>query len=75
MAWNPSPEVAVARDAAAKLGPLAKSEVQQIIVLYVTADDRLGLATYGKDKRLCAAAKWLGDKLYDRTVELASEAH
>ena len=68
MAWNPSPEVAVARDAAHKLGSLVGSGVRQIVVLYVTEDGRLGLASYGKDKANCAKAKWLGDRLYEQTM-------
>lgn len=69
MAWNPSPEVQVARDAANRLGGLAKATVKQVVIIYVTDDDRLGSVTYGQDRRLCAQAKVLGDKLYQRTIE------
>jgi hypothetical protein len=69
MAWNPSPEVQVARDAAAKLGPLARSTVNQVVIIYTTDDGRLGSITYGKTRELCAQAKLLGDKLYERTME------
>ena len=69
MAWNPSPEVQVARDAAARLGNLAKASVVQVVIIYVTDDDRLGSVTYGQNRQLCDQAKQLGDKLYQRTIE------
>jgi hypothetical protein len=74
MAWNPSPEVQVARDAAAKLGELAKSDAIQVAIIYVTADGRLGTVTYGKTKELCAETKKLGDKLYQTTYRHFEES-
>ncbi|MGB4031210.1 MAG: hypothetical protein WBK94_03010 [Tenuifilaceae bacterium] len=68
MAWNPSPQVRVARDAAATLGRLAKSPVIQVAIVYITADGRLGTVTYGQTKALCAEAKALGDELYDAAM-------
>lgn len=70
MAWNPSPEVQVARDAAAKLGRMAGSQVDQIIVTYITADDRVGYASYGKNKQKCDAAHWLAEKIRSRVLEV-----
>jgi hypothetical protein len=70
MAWNPSPEVQVARDVAAKLGHLAKSRVTQVVITYVTPDGRLGSVTYGADKSLCDTAQVLGDALYAHTMKL-----
>lgn len=60
MAWNPSKEVAVARDAAKALGdqPMA-------IVFWVTKDGKLGMASYGKTKQLCARAKEIGDSAWN----------
>lgn len=63
MAWNPSPEVAVARDAAKKLG-----DVPVCIVLYVTNDDKLGMASFGKDRQLCNFAGKLGDAAFDAVM-------
>lgn len=58
MAWNPSPEVAVARDAAAKLdAPIA-------IVFYVTRDRKLGYASYGETKALCDEAKKIAENAW-----------
>jgi hypothetical protein len=68
MAWNPSPEVAVARNAAKKLGDLSKSEVTQIVIAYITADGRIGYASYGQTKELCADARRLGDKMFEAAL-------
>lgn len=73
MAWNPSAEVQVARDAAAKLGVLAKTTVAQVVITYVTTDGRLGSITYGATKPLCDETKKLGDKLYDKAMEYFEE--
>jgi hypothetical protein len=55
MAWNPSPEVAAARDFGKKFG------ADQVIVLFRLADGRLGYASYGKTRALCDATKELAD--------------
>lgn len=57
MAWNPSPEVAIARDAAKRLG-----DADQCIVIYLNWErGMIGMATYGKTPSLCREAKSLGD--------------
>lgn len=59
MAWNPSPEVALARDVAKKLG------VDQVMIVTISySKEQLGLITYGKTKALCADAKNLGNDAY-----------
>jgi hypothetical protein len=59
MAWNPSPEVALARDLAAKLG------VDQVMIVTMNyAKEEMGLITYGRTRALCDTAKELGDKAY-----------
>jgi len=60
MAWNPSPEVAVARDAAKKLG------AKKVVVIFIT-DNSYGMASYGETKALCKEAGKLGNMLYDQT--------
>ena len=60
MAWNPSPEVAVARDAAKKLG-----DASMCIVLWVASDEKVGMASYGKTKALCDAAKRIADDVWN----------
>jgi hypothetical protein len=68
MAWNPTPQVAVARDAADRLGALAGSEVKQCIVVYITKDN-IGVISYGRNRALCDAAKGLADDLYSAAVK------
>jgi hypothetical protein len=61
MAWNPSPEVAVARDAAQKL-----DDADQCIVIYLNwKKQRIGMASYGRTKELCVEAKKLGEIAFD----------
>jgi hypothetical protein len=68
MAWNPSPEVAVARDAAKKLG------AKQAIIIYFT-DTQIGMASYGATKELCREAGRLGNRLYEMvTAEIHDDA-
>lgn len=63
MAWNPSPEVAVARDAARKL------IADRCVILYTTPTGQIAYASYGETKALCAETRKLGDALYDRAME------
>ncbi len=69
MAWNPSPEVAVARDAAKRLGTIHGSQVTQIVVIYVTKNEQVGMATYGHNAAQCNSAKGWGEKLWQQTQE------
>lgn len=62
MAFNPSPEVAVARDAAVKFG------ANRVIVLYTTLDGKLGYASYGATKELCSETRRLADVAYDAVM-------
>lgn len=65
MAWNPSPEVAVARDAAKKLG-----NARACVVVWISNDgEQIGMASYGIDKATCADCKLLGKDLYERAKE------
>ena len=59
MAWNPSPKVADCREIARKWGK------EQVIILALDGDGRLGMATYGHTPQLCACAKVLGDVAFD----------
>lgn len=59
MAWNPSPEVATARDAARRL------KADRCILIYTTAEGNIGMASYGETKALCAATGKVGDALYE----------
>jgi hypothetical protein len=56
MAWNPSPEVAAARDFGQTFG------ADRVVILHLDqATGRIGYASYGKTRALCADAKVLGD--------------
>lgn len=64
MAWNPSPEVAVARDAAQRLGSLAKDRTERCIVFYELQDGRFGYASYGRTPTLCQDARRLAEQIF-----------
>ena len=64
MAWNPSKEVAVARDAAKAL-----DDAPMCIVFWVNKDAQLGMATYGKTRELCKQAKIIGDDIMAKMYE------
>lgn len=70
MAWNPSPEVAVARDAAKQL------DAQMCLVFWVPRNQmtgckpQLGFATFGETSALCKLAKELGDEILKQGEEL-----
>ncbi len=64
MAWNPTKDVAIVRDAANALNaPMA-------VIVYVSADGRqLGTASYGRTKSLCEKADELREHLRKAAVE------
>jgi len=59
MAWNPSPQVAAARDFGKKFGK------NQVIILHFDKDGRVGYASYGETKSLCDNTKKIADKIFD----------
>lgn len=73
MAWNPSPEVAVARDAAKRLADIHKLNVDRVIVLYTTGTGMVGYASYGQTKELCADARRIADRLFDTLGEIMED--
>lgn len=58
MAWNPAPEVAACRDFGKKFG------ANRVIIVYTLPDGRIGMASYGKTKELCAQTAPLGDAAF-----------
>lgn len=58
MAWNPEPEVAVARDFGKKFN------AHRVVILYTTKDGGFGYASYGETKALCAETKKIADVAY-----------
>lgn len=69
MAWNPSPEVQVARDAAASLGRIHKATVDRVVVVYTLATGQIGYTSFGQDRLLCGQAKALADDLMKAAKE------
>lgn len=64
MAWNPSKEVAAARDAAKALG-----DAPICVVIWLHPDgEKVGMASYGRTKELCKHAGKLGDHLLDAAM-------
>jgi len=68
MAWNPSPEVAAARDAAKAL-----NNAPIVVLLYLTNDQRLGMASYGRTRELCKFAGELGDHCFEAMKKFGDE--
>ena len=60
MAWNPSPEVAAARDFGNKFG------FDQVIILHRNSRTGfIGYASYGRTKALCEDAETLADRAFE----------
>lgn len=60
MAFNPSPQVAAARDFAQKF-----DRDITVILSVNTKTGRIEYASYGATSRLCSEARKLGDKAFD----------
>lgn len=65
MAFNPSKEVAIARDAAEKL------HADRCIVLFTKSDGTIGYASYGQTKQRCDSARKMADVAYDAVMSAA----
>lgn len=61
MAWNPTPEVAVAREAAKAL------EAVQVVIVAIRADGTYLTTSFGQTKALCDDAKALNNVLHKAT--------
>ncbi len=60
MAWNPSPEVAAARDFANKFG------AERVVIVHVNdSTGKMGFVTYGANRALCDDTKRLGEAAYN----------
>lgn len=59
MAWNPAPQVAAARDFGRKF------DKEVVIVIHVGANGKVGYASYGRTRSLCAKARKLADDIID----------
>ncbi len=61
MAWNPSPEVAVARDAAKAL-----NNAPMCVVLWITDDNKLGMPCHTSRRPTSATIRGAGKRSYAR---------
>lgn len=63
MAWNPSPEVAAARDFGQKFG------ADEVVILFVRPGGQFCYASYGKPRDLCNAARKWADVAFDAVFD------
>jgi len=63
MPWNPSPEVAAVRDAAGKLG------ADRAVIVYTRPDGKMGYASFGRTRALCAQAQALAEDLWPAALD------
>lgn len=72
MAWNPSPEVKVVRDAAAtlsRLGGGGAETVDRAILLYTTRSEKGGYISYGETRELCGQTRRLAEIAWDAIIK------
>jgi hypothetical protein len=63
MAWNPSPEVAVAREFSSKFG------ADRVIIFYSKPDGTYHYASFGTDRQLCKEAGEVADSVFEQIGE------
>ncbi len=63
MAWNPSPEIAVARDFAKTFNKA------QVIILAIDEHSNLSYASYGKTRVLCDSAEKVVDIAFNAIMK------
>jgi hypothetical protein len=64
MAWNPSPHVADCRDIARKWGNL-----DQVIIIGISPEGQMEMATYGRTPVLCSETKKIGDVAWNAIMK------
>jgi hypothetical protein len=50
-----------------------KFKARTVIILFVTDDDRIGYASYGRTPKLCAGARKVADKCYDAAMNTIAD--
>lgn len=65
MAWNPSPEVQIVRDAAKRMSEQMGAPADRCVIIFTTVDGQLGYASYGRDRERCSQARKMGNAAYD----------
>lgn len=69
MAWNPTPEVQVARDAAAAIDKVTNATIDMCIVTWIDNQSRAGYASYGRTSVLCGMARRIADVAYEAILD------
>lgn len=64
MAWNPSPEVRVARDTADAMHGVTGTGIDVCIVTWLDDRSRFGYASYGRTPGLCGMARRIADAMH-----------
>lgn len=64
MAWNPSREVQVARDAARQLAVAMNCRVDRCVILFTTSKETCGYVSYGETLPKCQEARAIGELAY-----------
>jgi len=68
MTWKQRPEIKIVRDAARSIGEQLKANVDRAVLLFTTADGRIGYSSYGSNAERCGVAKRLGDAIYEAAM-------
>ena len=69
MAWNPTPEVAAARDLARKVG----ANVGCVVIYLKASPDQLGMISYGVNQALCDEMGKLGLHLQKAAMDFYAD--
>ena len=63
MTWNPTPEVAAARDFGKKF------DADRVVIIWTTPHGQVGMASYGATKKICDGVKPIGVQLHRDAME------
>lgn len=69
MVWNPTPEVAAARDLARKLG----ANIGCVVIYLKANPDQCGMISYGVNQALCAEMSKLGRHLHKAAADFYAD--
>jgi hypothetical protein len=68
MVWNPSPEVAIARDFGSKFG------ADRVIIFYSKPDGTYAYSSFGTTRQLCKEAQEVADTVFGQIGEAFATA-
>lgn len=74
MAWNPSPEVGILRDAVHELSrkhlDVKNDRINRAFLLFTTDVGAMGYVSYGADRRQCGQARRMADAAYEHIQDV-----